>query len=235
MKGPLFSFFGAKWRMAPRYPKPGDKIVELFAGSACYASRYPDRDVLLVERDPLIAKLWRWLIEAEPDEIRALPNVDNNTRFPDLPIRDEAKWLMGFWFSQGTAYPRKMPTARHRNPATPWNATETMWPLIRERTAQGVAEIKHWQLFEGEWFDAPRVFGATYFIDPPYQSAGKNYRFHDVDYVALSNFCETIHDQGEQVIVCEAEGAKWLPFRPIATTKANSQGGARYSKEVVWP
>ncbi len=57
---PFFSYFGAKWRLAPRYPAPAHRtIVEPFAGSAGYACRYPDHRVILVERDPVIAALLR--------------------------------------------------------------------------------------------------------------------------------------------------------------------------------
>jgi hypothetical protein len=48
---PFFSYFGAKWRLAPKYPPPLHRtIVELFAGSACYATSYADREVILVEK-----------------------------------------------------------------------------------------------------------------------------------------------------------------------------------------
>jgi hypothetical protein len=235
MKGPIFSYYGSKWRIAPKYPPPGKRIVELFAGSACYASRYADRDTLLVERDPLLAALWRWLIGVTPAEVRALPNITRDTRVDDLPICQEARWLLGFWLNQGSAQPKKSVPSRLRNPCAPRFEASRMWAARREQTAQGVAEIKHWRIFEGEWYDAPQDFGATYFIDPPYENAGKHYRFSTIDYSALASFCETLHMQGQRVIVCENTGATWLPFRHLDNVKASTRQGARYSAEAVWP
>lgn len=235
MKGPIFSYYGSKWRIAPKYQKPGARIVELFAGSACYASRYPDRAVLLVERDPLLAALWRWLIGVSPAEVRALPNLTPDTDVANLPVCQEARWLIGFWLNTGSAQPKRGVPRRLLQPYAPRFELSRFWATRREQAAQGVAEIKHWRIFEGEWYDAPQDFGATYFIDPPYENAGKHYRFSTIDYSALGSFCETLHMQGQQVIVCENTGAKWLPFRHLDTVKASTRGGARFSQEAVWP
>lgn len=60
---------------------------------------------------------------------------------------------------------------------------------------------------------------ATWYIDPPYDNRAGSYYVHaDVD-------CG-------QVIVCENEGATWLPFRPFATLKAGVNG--RGSREVIF-
>src|SRR5690348_5384455 len=56
---PFFSFYGGKWRAAPKYPAPlYDTIIEPFAGSAGYAVRHYEKRVLLCEKDPVIAALW---------------------------------------------------------------------------------------------------------------------------------------------------------------------------------
>lgn len=235
MKGPLFSFYGAKWRAAPLYDKPRSRIVELFAGSACYSCRYPDRQVLLVERDPLIAALWRWLIAASPAEVRALPDLEADVCADDLQVCEEARALIGFTMCSGANAPRKTFTARHRNPIAPRFDARNWWARQREQTAQGVAEIKHWKIFEGDWFDAPPVTDATWFVDPPYQKAGKYYKHSAVDFALLASECSALKAMGEHLIVCEAEGADWLPFVPLAKVKASSRAGGRYSHEVVWP
>jgi hypothetical protein len=74
--------------------------------------------------------------------------------------------------------------------------------------------------------------GATWFVDPPYARAGRHYRFRVGDYQALADWCRTRHGQ---VIVCEQQGASWLPFRPFACLKSNS-GAHRsgYSDEAIW-
>ena len=69
---PLFKWFGSKWQSAKHYPKPAhDIIVEPFAGGAGYSLNYTDRQVVLWEDDPNLAKLWKWLINvgaAKPSE-----------------------------------------------------------------------------------------------------------------------------------------------------------------------
>ena len=75
MKGtglrPFWTFFGGKWRIAPKYPAPVyDTIIEPFAGEAGYALRHASAKVVLVEADPLIAGIWRWLIKVTPSEVR---------------------------------------------------------------------------------------------------------------------------------------------------------------------
>lgn len=76
----MFYYYGRKKKLSGRYPDPTHPvIVEPFAGSAAY-SLHGDRwqrKVILVERDPEIAALWRWLIgEATPDDILGLPNPE---------------------------------------------------------------------------------------------------------------------------------------------------------------
>ena len=60
MLRPFIRYYGGKWRAAPLYPAPmHSTIIEPFAGAAGYSMRYPDRDVILVERYPVIAVLRR--------------------------------------------------------------------------------------------------------------------------------------------------------------------------------
>jgi site-specific DNA-adenine methylase len=76
MLRPFFSFYGGKWRAAPYYPTPQfNRVIEPFAGAAGYSTRHHERDVVLVEADPVIAGLWRWLIAAPSSEVLALPAV----------------------------------------------------------------------------------------------------------------------------------------------------------------
>src|SRR3546814_17471923 len=71
---PPFPFYGSKYRSITRYPVPRfDRIIEPFAGSASYSIWHGARDVVLVEKDPIIAGLWRYLISVSPDEVRRLP------------------------------------------------------------------------------------------------------------------------------------------------------------------
>jgi hypothetical protein len=62
---PFFCFYGGKWRAATPIHTT---IVEPFAGAAGYATRYPDCNIVLVERDPIIAGLWRYLVGVKSSE-----------------------------------------------------------------------------------------------------------------------------------------------------------------------
>jgi hypothetical protein len=99
---------------------------------------------------------------------------------------------------------------------------------VRERIASQLGAIRHWTLIEGAYGAAPDV-DATWFIDPPYQVAGKRYRCGSkgIDYAALGAWCAT--RQG-QVIVCENVGAAWLPFRPWREIR----GSRKASHEAIW-
>ena len=80
---PFWCYYGGKFRAAPRYPKPAyGTIIEPFAGAAGYALRYPDLEVILVERYAVVAEMWRYLIGTTPEDVRRIPTVEH---VDDLP------------------------------------------------------------------------------------------------------------------------------------------------------
>lgn len=222
---PFFCYYGGKFRSGPRYPAPDhDTIVEPFAGAAGYSTRYPEHEIILVEKDGLVAALWRYLIGVSPAEIRSLKDVPLDGSVDDLgPVCQEAKWLVGFWLNKGSAQPKQSPSSFMRSGIRP----NSFWgPVIRERIASQVGRIRHWRLIEGDYTQAPDI-EATWFVDPPYQRAGKYYRVNAVNYLALSQW---VKSRSGLVVVCEQDGADWLQFRPFAATK--SRKGA--SEELVY-
>ena len=55
----MWSYYGSKSKVVDLYPPPKfDKIIEPFAGSARYALKWFDRDILLVDKYPVIVDLW---------------------------------------------------------------------------------------------------------------------------------------------------------------------------------
>jgi hypothetical protein len=64
--------------------------VEPFAGAAGYSTRYPDRNVILVDRDPVITGVWRYLIQVSEREILSLPDVHAGEDVCDLGLPQEA-------------------------------------------------------------------------------------------------------------------------------------------------
>ncbi|WP_436528643.1 hypothetical protein [Actinoplanes sp. HUAS TT8] len=227
---PFFGYFGGKWRDAVKnYPEPKyDTIVEPFAGSAGYAMRYPSRKIILCEIDPILAGIWKYLINVDPTEILSIPDIGPDGSVDDLKVCEEAKWLVGFWLNRGAASPRRSPSRWMRDGIRPGS----FWgERVKQTIAAQVGAIRHWQVIDGGYSSLPPLHAATWFIDPPYETAGKNYRFgsEQINYAELAEWCKS---RPGQVIVCENEGATWLPFRSLAdvkTTRANSR-----SKEVVW-
>jgi hypothetical protein len=238
---PFFTFYGGKWRAAPFYAAPQhDHIVEPFAGSAGYAMRYPNKRVTLVERDPLIAATWRYLLAVTPTEVLALPDIRSDQTVDDLAVCPEARLLIGWWLNGGSARPWKSPSSWMRSmvanggPGWTTGGGQLSWSQrVRERIAGQLGAIRHWTLIEGSYESAPAV-EATWFIDPPYQVAGKHYRFgsEGIDYATLGAWCAT--RQG-QVMVCENVGATWLPFRHWRDIKGSeAKHGGKVSREAIW-
>ncbi len=72
----MWNYYGSKVNVVDLYPSPKyGRIIEPFAGSAQYALKYWDRDVLLVDKYELIVKLWKWLQAADEEYIRHLPRL----------------------------------------------------------------------------------------------------------------------------------------------------------------
>lgn len=226
---PFWSYYGGKWRAAPRYPRPvHDIIIEPFAGAAGYSLRYPDRKIVLVEKNPKVAATWRYLLRVSSEEVRALPMVAADETVDDLPVCEEARLLIGWWLNKGAAVPRKRPSSWMRFGMH----SPSFWgPEVRERIASQVDRIRHWCLIEGDYTEAPDV-EATWFIDPPYIGAGKHYPTQPAEIAALGAWCQA---RRGQVMVCENVGATWLPFIPFIEIKGNEgRSGGKVSREAIW-
>lgn len=236
---PFFSYYGSKHRIARRYPSPvTGRIVEPFAGSAAYASCHPRCDVLLVEANPKVAGVWDYLIHATGAEIRRIPLLGPEEGVDALPDRlpQEASWLVGFWLAKGRGAPFLRPSAWRKAKFGMPEYDGSFWgEVVRLRIALQVERIRHWKVRCADYTSAPND-SADWFIDPPYHGrAGRAYNAfgsHKLDYAALSVWCG---ERSGQVIVCEAEGADWLPFSPfLSTISMNGPLRSAVSREVVW-
>lgn len=228
---PFFTYYGGKFRSAPHYPVPKKRsIVEPFAGSAGYSLRYPDREITLCDVDGNIVLTWQYLIGVSPNEILSLPDLLPGQSVGDLPICQEAKILIGWWLNKGAASPCKTPSSWMRSGTHP----NSFWgDAVRQRIAGQVEHIRHWQIIQCSYHECSDR-DATWFVDPPYIEAGRLYRFGSskIDYDQLGQWCK---NRIGQVIVCENEGAEWLPFRPFIETKSNpSSRGKASSREAIW-
>ncbi len=221
----MFPYYGNKSTIAHTYPKPmQDVVVEPFAGSAAYASLHSEREITLVDADPIIAGLWRWLVSADPAEILALPVVG-----PYEGLRQEAQSLIGFWLNHSSPKPKLTMGSWAKSGARP----NSFWgPVARQLVANQVTKIRHWKVIQGSYADLPDIEG-TYFVDPPYQGKpGRAYTYNHVDYEHLGAWCMS---RRGQVIACEQEGATWLPFKPHTKISTHSSYAKKAkSSEVVW-
>lgn len=229
---PFFTYFGGKWRAAPHYPKPAhDTIIEPFAGSAGYSLRYPDRNVILNDLNTQVAGTWDYIINAPESEIRALPLYDGTWEtVKDLKLPQEARWLIGWWLGKGSASPRLSPTTWMRDATWP----NSYWgEAIRERIASQQKSVRHWHISASAYESIP-TRTATWFIDPPYMGAGKEYR-HGPKGIDFDRLADWSRNRPGQAIVCENFGADWLPFEHFRDIKANA-GATRtgVSREVIW-
>lgn len=228
---PFFTYFGGKYRAAPRYPAPQhDTIIEPFAGAAGYSLRHPDKRIILNDLDPHVAGTWDYLINVSSSEIEALPVYDRTWETVDdlTHLPQEARWLIGWWMNKGTTQPSKSPSKWMR---TAEDLGENYWgPGVRARIARQVEHIRHWEVTSEHFRDMEDHHG-TWFIDPPYEVAGK-YRVRDVDFAELGDWCRA---RRGQVTVCENLGATWLPFESFLDIKGTSgRKRSGTSKEVIW-
>ena len=116
---PFFSYYGAKYNIAHRYPNPQHNIIiEPFAGSAQYSLLYYKKDVRLYDLDENICMIWDYLIHAKESQLRRL-SIDFK-HIDDLKgYTQEEKVLMGFWCAKASSMPQSKMTkyAKHKNTA----------------------------------------------------------------------------------------------------------------------
>jgi site-specific DNA-adenine methylase len=228
---PFISYYGGKYRMAPKYPSPiYDTIIEPFAGSAGYSIRYYWKNVILCDINPIIYSIWDYLIHVSSEEILRLPILGNDDCVDDFSIPQEAKWLIGFWLNTGTDHPCKRLSMWGMERV---NVNKCMvWCRnVINRIAYQVNFIRHWKVYNISYKDIQFNEKMTWFIDPPYNNKpGEYYKFgrKQIDYIDLCNWC--LNRRG-QVIVCENYGANWLPFKEFGVFRNTKNTG---SKEVIW-
>lgn len=218
---PMFSYYGSKWRLSPKYPRFNDEIlIEPFAGSACYSLLYWWKKVHLYDLDETIVMLWDYLINVSEDEIMNLPILESGQEIPNY-LCIEQKILLGFWAGKALTYPNKtMHKAQDPSFYGLWSEK------IRLRIANQLKNIRHWSVEKKSYHDIENR-DALWFVDPPYYCGGKYYKKSNIDYKFLSEWCKS---RDGNVIVCENSSANWLPFEPFRKNK----GMIKNTSEVVW-
>lgn len=226
----MFSYFGSKSKIIKHYPKPVfDTVIEPFSGSAAYARAYPHKNVVLVEKDPIIAGIWDWLIkDATVSEIKKYSEFRLGDSIEDLPIDPRHRNFLGLCINRGSITPK--------NIVTKWSCQSKIDPEFAstvkyrlERACEQLKNIRHWSVEICSYDEFEFTGEATWFIDPPYEKAGIHYTHgsDDIDFKKLGEWCKS--RQG-QVIVCENSDATWLDFKPLVDIK----GCAKFSSEAIW-
>lgn len=215
----MFSYYGSKSKIVNHYPPPKfQKIIEPFAGSARYSLKYFDRDILLVDKYEVIVNTWKWLQGCSPNDIKKLPVMKLGETLDDFDLTKEEKVFMGFVVQQGTTGLRKTVSSY---------AVDGIKSNL-ESIASQLFKIKHWQIRQDSYENIANET-ATWFIDPPYQFGGHEYKCSNknIDFKQLSNW--SIGRMG-QVIVCENTKADWMDFKPMV----EMQGAMFKTTEAIW-
>lgn len=223
-----FKYFGSKGDSAKLYPAPEyPTIIEPFAGSMGYSRLHYRYKCNGIDLDEEVISIWKWLQSAKIEEIWEIPtDLLRGQRIDELPLSAPARAWLSRWQRVGR-------TTSKENLVSSWGS-----PLQRLHTAQakGVPpekwaewmnngmwgestkirvildryKWKHWKFFHTDYRKIPNG-KATWFVDPPYQNLGDPYNrgASGIDYRDLA---EWVRSREGQVIVCEQEGADWLPF-----------------------
>lgn len=228
---PFFSYYGAKYTASAHLGPPRrDLVIEPFAGSACYSTRWNVRRARLYDVSPDICALWDFLIHASDRDIRSIPDsFDDIDDVMELPLGPQL--LVRFWVSKGRAEPT--------GALSPWyfkwrNSRDCrVWgPSVKARILSQKARISEWTIEQACYRDIP-IESAHWHVDPPYNNfAGSRYPHSDLDFDDLAKWCRSLPGS---VDVCENSGARWLPFEDLCkvVTSRGRKSGA-ISRESVW-
>lgn len=227
---PFFSYYGAKYTVA-KYAGPPrrDLVIEPFAGSAAYATRFAPETVRLYDVSPDVCALWDWLIRCSEADVMAIP--DTFEAFDEVErLSKGASLLVRFWVSKGRAEPS--------GALSPWyfqyrNAHDCrVWgPAVKKRIVEQKPRIAGWSVDCLPYWEIPMI-DAHWHVDPPYNNrAGARYPFSDIDYGHLGQWCSRLPGA---VDVFENAGATWLPFQPlceVGTSRGRRSGAV--SREAM--
>ena len=219
----MWSYYGAKTNIVDHYPPPKfDKIIEPFAGSARYALKYFDRDVLLVDKYDVIIKIWKWLQQCSPNDILGLPNLKYGDKVDSVNYDCiEARYLMGFLCGFSTSSPRKSVTIKLKQRPNFINFT-------KKKIAANLFKIKHWKVRRTSYEKIVNQ-EATWFIDPPYKKGGDHYPCGSQD-LSFDHLAKWARSRTGQAIVCECGAANWMDFKLMKSQRTNS--GMQH--ELLW-
>ncbi len=228
---PFFSYYGAKYTVAKHLGPPRrDLVIEPFAGSAGYSTRWNVPKAKLYDVSPEICDLWDFLIHSSESDIANIPDTFEHMD-EVLSLSRGPQLLCRFWISKGRAVPSGTLSPwyfqwRHETSCRVWSAA------VKRRVIEQKPMIKGWTIDQLAWDQIPLV-DAHWHIDPPYNNEpGSRYPFSKVDFTELGKWCCQLPGA---VDVCENVGADWLEFKHLCNV-VSSRGRRTgvVSQEAVW-
>jgi site-specific DNA-adenine methylase len=200
----VFYYYGRKWKMGEMYPAPTfSTVVEPFAGSAAYSDRHIATldKVILCDLDDVVMNLWRQMLD---------PHLTIDDMVPPI-LKGEVTTNQFHILAAASGGGRY-----HRLKATDFVVANVA--VLRAKLARRLALWRsvEVELIHGSYTQTPSI-EATWFVDPPYQGHAGSLYVHGsahIDYNALARWVGT---REGQTVVCEGQGATWLPFEPVAS------------------
>lgn len=212
----MFSYYGSKSKIVKYYPKPRyNKIIEPFAGSARYSLRFWEKDILLVDKDKRIIDAWHYLQQASEYDIKSLPKPKHYESLKNYDLSHGELSFMMFIVAQGSTGRYTMTMMGHRD-----------FDYNINKTIENLHKIKYWEIINDSYHNIENQT-ATWFIDPPYQYGGHEYRENKIDFSKLASWSKSRHGH---VIVCENTKADWMDFKPMV----EMFGNCHKTTEAIW-
>lgn len=215
----MFYYYGAKNLLSRHYPSPKyNIIVEPFSGSAAYSCYHlfnnSNLSAIICDKDENVAEAWNFLLKCSENDIINYPTPKIGEYAYDFLIKTCA-------VSNASSKCNKMKYTKR---------LDRVFQIQKRRIVKFLPIRDRIKFIHGD-FQSLENIEATWFIDPPYQIISKNgsvfqngdgyskkCNSSNIDYNKLSNFCL---ERNGQLIVCEKEGANWLPFTKFKQNKTS--------------
>jgi len=216
----MFSYYGSKSKIVDYYPPPKhNKIIEPFCGSARYALKYWQKDVLIMDKSENLIKVWKWLQQCSKQDILGLPKLTTGLDIRKIELSEIERTFLSYLVASG----------RPSNIVTKFMDYDNGNQKVYKRIADSLELIRQWEIKFGSYTELENL-EATWFIDPPYQFGGEHYKHgtKDLDFNKLAEWCK---NRNGQVIVCENMKADWLDFKPMVQIQGACQTN---TTEAIW-
>ncbi len=225
----MFYYYGAKNLLSKYYPYPVyNTIIEPFSGSAAYTCYHLYKNnklnSIICDKNDDVAQTWDFLLKCSENDII-------NFKTPLIGEYAEDFLIKTCSVSNASSKCKKMKYTER---------IDRVFQIQKRRILKFFAIRNRIKFIKGD-FKIIENIEATWFIDPPYQVLNENNTIfsngngyanncdsNNLDYNELRVFC--LERKG-QIIVCEKDGADWLPFVEF---KKNKNSLNKNYNEVVY-